>query len=58
MADRDEAILTNRRRERGRVGIEGIGRVNATTEDEHAANRRVEFVIIKQGPKKTLVQED
>jgi outer membrane protein OmpA-like peptidoglycan-associated protein len=30
---------------------------NATVEGRDA-NRRVEFKIIKQGPKKTLVQED
>jgi OOP family OmpA-OmpF porin len=28
------------------------------TPEGREANRRVEFVIIKQGPKKTLVQED
>jgi outer membrane protein OmpA-like peptidoglycan-associated protein len=30
----------------------------ADTDEAREKNRRVEFNIIKQGPKKTLVQED
>ena len=61
-AESVKKYLISKKVDKGRLQAKGYGpdkpiADNATPEGAEA-NRRVEFVIIKQGPKKTLVQED
>ena len=61
-AESVKRYLVDKKIAKGRFTTKGYGpdvaiADNATVEGRDA-NRRVEFKIIKQGPKKTLVQED